>query len=121
MIEIPVSIGEVVDKIAILEIKQDNISDEKKLENVSFELQLLKEKIVGLSIPENLMIDLKQVNEQLWNIEDKIRVYEKNKDFGPAFVQLARSVYMMNDQRAEIKKQINMITNSILTEEKSYV
>lgn len=120
MIEIPVSIGEVVDKITILEIKQRNISDNEKLMNVTLELQLLKERIEIVSIPEYLIADLKRVNEQLWDIENQIRLYEKNKDFGTAFVQLARSVYIRNDQRAEIKKQINLITNSKLIEEKSY-
>jgi hypothetical protein len=119
MIEVPVSIGEVIDKITILQIKQEKITDLAKQKNVSKELQLLQSR-VPVNVPHELVSVLKQVNERLWNIEEQIRVHEKNLDFGSEFIGLARSVYIINDQRAEIKKQINLATGSELIEEKSY-
>lgn len=117
IIEIPVSIGEIVDKISILEIKQQKIKDEAKLRNVSLELTLLKEKISHLNIDYN---SLKYTNSQLWDIEDRIRQKEKNQQFDSEFIDIARSVYQLNDRRAELKKQINLEFNSELQEEKSY-
>ena len=119
MIEVPVSVGEVLDKITILQIKQEKIEDSTKRKNVSKELELLQSR-VQVRIPNDLISQLKQVNEQLWDIEDQIRICEKNQDFGTEFIQLARSVYITNDKRAELKREINVYTNSELIEEKSY-
>ena len=120
MIEIPVSIGEVIDKITILKIKQKNITDISKLKNVNHELDLLNEKISDISISENMFEELMNINEQLWEIEDSIRLCEANNDFGQEFIKLARTVYITNDKRAELKREINVYTNSELIEEKSY-
>lgn len=120
MIEIPVSIGEVIDKITILQIKQKSITDTSKLKNVNYELDLLNEKISDISIPEKMFEELMNINEQLWEIEDSIRLHEKNNDFGQEFINLARAVYITNDKRSELKREINIYTNSALIEEKSY-
>lgn len=119
MIEVPVSIGEVVDKIAILQIKQEKIDETQKRANVTKELNLLQERLI-VQVDSNLIDDLKAVNEQLWEIEDQIRILEKKGDFGPEFVRLARAVYKINDKRAELKRQINLSSGSELMEEKSY-
>ena len=124
VISVPISWGELVDKITILEIKMDRIHDEKKRENIDKELQALK--IVfdqGCKGPEKInqmKAKLRAVNEQLWNIEDDIRKCEKEKDFSQRFIDLARSVYMTNDQRAVLKREINIILKSEFLEEKSY-
>ncbi len=118
---IPVSLGELVDKITILQIKKEHMSG-TKLENVDKELQSL-EKVIkdnNLKIDYDLISSLKQVNIQLWEIEDKIRIKERDQQFDKEFINLARSVYKENDKRASIKKQINLKYNSALTEEKSY-
>ncbi len=120
MIEIPVSIGEIFDKITILQIKQDEIKDPTKLKNVVKELALLSKKVESINVNPELLQKLKQINQQLWNIEDEIRICEKNKEFGKKFVSLARLVYITNDKRADLKKQINQETGSELVEEKSY-
>ena len=112
-----VSIGEVLDKISILQIKLECIRDETKLGNVRHELELLQSipNIRGLEITE-----LYLVNKKLWDVEDRLRVLEKEHDFGLEFVELARSVYKLNDERARIKKDINIATSSEVVEEKSY-
>jgi len=124
LVSTPMSVGELLDKITILEIKAEKIKDQDKLKNINHELQLLTQtwKETGLINveTEELKQSLKTVNLKLWKIEDDIRIYEKNKNFGDEFVQLARSVYYENDDRAAIKKQINLSTGSELTEEKSY-
>ena len=120
MIEIPVSIGEVIDKITILKIKQKNITDISKLKNINHELDLLNEKIFDISIPEKMFEELMNINDQLWEIEDAVRLCEAKNDFGQEFINLARAVYITNDKRAELKRQINIWTNSELIEEKSY-
>lgn len=120
MIEIPVSIGEVFDKISILQIKAEKIKDQAKLKNVQIELDMLLEKTKDVQVSEELLDQLKETNQKLWTIEDRLRVLEKDQDFGLEFVELARNVYITNDQRASIKKQINEETGSTLTEEKSY-
>jgi hypothetical protein len=123
-INIPISWGELVDKITILEIKMDRIEDVKKRENIERELQALR--LIfnqGCSEPETieqLKVDLLSVNENLWEIEDDIRKCEKEKDFSQKFVDLARAVYINNDQRAALKREINTILKSELFEEKSY-
>ena len=119
MLKIPVSTGEIIDKITILEIKQVKIKDNDKLKNVNRELEYLN-KLIDASSVATLKIKLMNVNLQLWNIEDRIRLKEKNKEFDEEFIELARSVYITNDERAAVKKQINILTNSELVEEKSY-
>ena len=118
---IPVSIGELIDKITILEIKQIHMTGIKK-KNVDKELKLLKSLIQdkNLEIDTNLMNNLKEVNKNLWQIEDSIRIKEKNQEFDKEFIELARSVYKENDKRASIKKEINLQYHSELVEEKSY-
>jgi uncharacterized protein (DUF2164 family) len=124
VINVPISWGDLVDKITILEIKMDRIHDEKKLDNIDKELQALK--IVfdqGCKCPEKIKqvkAKLRGVNEQLWDIEDDIRKCEREKDFSQRFIDLARSVYMSNDRRAALKREINIILKSELLEEKSY-
>ena len=116
-----VSNGEILDKLSILEIKLDNVKDESKLENIGREHTDLS--FVASHIPASpleLYNDLKSVNQELWDIEDRIRVKERNKEFDQEFIALARSVYQTNDKRAEIKKEINLHTGSNLVEEKSY-
>jgi hypothetical protein len=116
-----VSNGEILDKLSILEIKLDNVKDESKLENIGREHTALS--LVASHIPASpleLYNDLKSVNQELWDIEDRIRVKERNREFDQEFIALARSVYQTNDKRAEIKKEINLHTGSNLVEEKSY-
>ena len=117
----PVSLGELIDKITILEIKQIHMTG-IKLKNVDKELKLLKNIIQdkNLEIDIDLINNLKEVNKNLWKIEDKIRIKERNQEFDKEFIQLARSVYKENDIRAYIKKEINKKYNSELIEEKSY-
>ena len=123
MITIPVSLGELIDKLSILQVKKKKISEQEKLNEVEKELYFLKtnaEHLLGDKALFNLYDDLIQVNTQLWDIEDNIRILEKNKDFGPEFIKLARSVYYTNDKRFEIKNKINKMTNSEIKEQKSY-
>ena len=124
LVQIPGSIGELFDKITILEIKSARIKDSGKLQNVRHELELLlalKAKY-GLSNDDqaSLVAELKSVNEALWEIEDDIRDCERRQDFGENFISLARSVYKTNDRRAEIKKELNVLHGSSIVEEKSY-
>lgn len=116
----PISMGELYDKISILEIKSEKIKDVSKIENINNELRSLKELLGEKEIKEELFYDLKKANLELWEIEDKIRICEKNKDFGEQFIELARSVYIKNDKRFEIKNAINNKYNSLIKEEKFY-
>ena len=116
----PVSLGELYDKISILEIKKDHIKDEEKLKNIDFELSELLSVSKNYPIESDLYIRLKRVNLSLWDIEDKIRIKEKNKKFDEWFINLARSVYFTNDERSDIKKEINQLYGSQIVEEKSY-
>ena len=122
-IDIPVSIGELWDKYTILLIKQHKIQDENKLQHVSKEEELLKIHMQSFSLyKENpLFIELKNTNEKLWDIEDKLRIKELKQNFDSEFIELARSVYYVNDKRAEIKKQINVHFGSSIHEVKEYV
>jgi hypothetical protein len=123
MIEVPVSWGELVDKITILQIKSDRMRDEVKLANVRKELKLLSEKLgENAENPDvkKLTGDLYKVNAELWDIEDDIRDCENAGDFGEKFIRLARSVYITNDKRAELKREVNAALGSGLIEEKSY-
>jgi hypothetical protein len=121
---VPVSWGEVIDKITILEIKARRLSDEAKLANVRKELALLREvrdrAFSGHAALADLSRRLAAVNEKLWDIEDDIRDCERRRDFGPRFVQLARAVYVTNDERAMLKRRVNELLGSALVEEKSY-
>ena len=121
IINAPISIGELVDKITILEIKKNKLQN-SKLENVMKELSFLRKLMEKhqIEITDDLFTQLKEINLTLWNIEDKIRIKEKNKEFDNIFIELARSVYFKNDKRAEIKKSINQLCNSEITEEKFY-
>jgi len=125
MMSTPCSLGELIDKITILRIKAERIREPEKLANVHRELNLLEHSARedGASVPPiDLMSDqLALVNERLWTIEDALRMCEREGDFGPRFVALARSVYRENDTRAAIKRAINTLTRSALVEEKSYV
>lgn len=123
-INIELSVGELLDKVTILQIKSERISDQAKLENINKELQVLtvlwEASVYSQSdLKENIQA-LKEVNEALWDIEDKIRDKERDQLFDQEFIELARSVYFTNDKRAEIKKVINTKTGSELVEEKSY-
>jgi hypothetical protein len=124
VITVPVSFGEVLDKITILEIKSERISDAAKLVNVRRELDALNN-TWAQAVPDQARIaelrrQLKAVNESLWVIEDDIRDCEKAQDFGPTFIELARAVYVTNDRRAALKKDINLALGSRFVEEKSY-
>ena len=121
IINAPISIGELVDKITILEIKKNKLQN-SKLENVLKELSFLRKLMEKhqIEITDDLFTQLKEINLTLWNIEDQIRIKEKNKEFDNIFIELARSVYFKNDKRAEIKKSINQLFNSEITEEKFY-
>ena len=121
IINAPISIGELIDKITILEIKKNKLQS-SKLENVLKELSFLRKLMEKhqIEITDDLFNQLKDINLILWNIEDQIRIKEKNKEFDNTFIELARSVYFKNDKRAEIKKSINRLSNSEITEEKFY-
>ena len=123
-LQVPVSVGEVLDKITILQIKLAHISDAAKRANIQNEVDALLPLVAGDKFTtdqmQGLMAELKSVNEALWDIEDDIRKKEAAKSFDAEFIRLARAVYITNDKRAEIKKQINLATGSALVEEKSY-
>ena len=123
-INIPASIGELFDKITILEIKKSKIKDDNKLIFINKELDLLKKVVKSKKINTRslspLIKKLKNVNLKLWNVEDKLRKLEKNKQFIKDFINYARKVYYTNDKRAILKNEINLKTNSIISEVKSY-
>ena len=121
---VPVSAGELIDKITILRLKSERIGDASRLVNVRRELQAL-ERVAAERLPDangldGLTGELQAVNTRLWEIEDSIRDCEAAGDFGPQFVELARAVYIINDRRSEIKRRINMLLGSAIVEEKSY-
>lgn len=119
--KIDVSIGEIVDKLSILHLKKDNITDINKLKNINKEYTYLYDIVFSkLNISNTDYLTLYDINQKLWNIENLIRVKEMNGEFDYEFIQLARNVYKTNDVRAEIKKEINLKYNSNLIEEKSY-
>ena len=124
-IQINISVGELIDKITILQIKKDKITNLEKVEKVSYELELLENSLNSFKTGETeelkkLMNDLKIINEKLWGIEDDIRLLEKNKKFESEFIELARSVYITNDERFEVKNKINKLFSSNVEEVKSY-
>ena len=117
----PISLGELIDKITILQIKTQHLQS-TALENVKKELQALESTLnnLQLNIDPTLILRLKEVNQDLWKIEDDIREKERKKSFDDTFIHLARSVYQQNDRRSAIKKEINTTYGSALMEEKSY-
>jgi hypothetical protein len=123
-IRVDVAPGEVIDKITILEIKQQRINDQDKQRNVTTELTVLNEavrrNIDSSDQLQHIQSELRDVNGQLWDIEDEIRICERDKDFGPRFIELARAVYQTNDRRAALKRQINELLGSAIIEEKDY-
>jgi Family of unknown function (DUF6165) len=123
-IEVPIATGELIDKITILEIKVARFTDVAKRANVLDELtSLCQRRDAALSLDpvlEALAARLKAINERIWDLEDEIRECERRQDFGPAFVSLARGIYRTNDERAAIKREINVASGSRLIEEKSY-
>lgn len=116
--------GELIDKITILEIKSERITDLDKLKNVTHELSVLTATrdahLSGLDGLDELAEQLKTINESLWEIEDDIRACEVEKNFRQKFIDLARAVYITNDKRAAVKKEINILTGATIVEEKSY-
>ena len=123
MIKIEVSYGEIVDKLTILEIKRENVSDLEKSKNIENEYRYLLpivEDEIKMNRESKIYLDLLETNRLLWDIEDKIRDKERKREFDSDFVDLARSVYFTNDKRAQIKKEINMLTGSRFIEEKLY-
>jgi hypothetical protein len=123
-IEVPISVGELVDKVTILAIKFDNIADAGKRANVRRELDalagVLKPLLASAPGLASLQAELRTINEALWRIEDDIRDCERQRNFGPRFIELARSVYQTNDQRAATKRKIDELMGSEIVEEKSY-
>lgn len=129
-IDIPCAIGELYDKITILQIKSEKIKDEEKLKNVRKELEILDElsaktneiaqKEGKITILGDLVLQLKVTNRKIWVIEDDIRELERSKTFDESFVETARSVYINNDERCRIKRKINELLGSAIIEEKSY-
>ncbi|VAX10198.1 hypothetical protein MNBD_GAMMA25-665 [hydrothermal vent metagenome] len=123
-IKVEISYGEFLDKLSILEIKSERIHDAGKLENVNHELKLLRK--LWAEDPKSSvdiqaeMAEMKRINETLWKIEDDIRDRERARDFGEEFVRLARAVYYINDERADVKRRLNKKLGSELVEEKSY-
>jgi len=124
LIHIPSAPGEFLDKISILQIKSERIEDENKLENIKRELEFLRTQERHY-IPDTqqlsfLAAELKAVNERIWDMEDTIRDCERAKDFGPLFIDTARKIYKTNDERAAIKRNVNVLLGSQIVEEKSY-
>ena len=122
--QVPISWGELFDKITILQIKLENLTSKNALENVEQELKKLQSILTqnGPKTMETIRLggELRQINQQLWGIEDKIRDKERANSFDDEFIQLARSVYITNDERSRIKRKINELLGSELVEEKSY-
>ena len=120
LVEVPISVGELVDKITILEIKLNHAKDYKQKKNIKKELTLLNKKLSKVSYPTFYYESLKSINMRLWDVEDLIRKQEKLGKFDKDFILYARMIYMYNDTRAEIKKEINKITDSEIIEEKIF-
>lgn len=124
MIKVPISAGELLDKISILRIKKDRLTDEAKQKNVAFELEQLesvaKAELSGKGEYGLLFMDLLAVNAMLWDIEEGKRDCERRKSFGEDFIALARAVYLENDRRARLKRELNEMLGSEIVEEKSY-
>jgi hypothetical protein len=123
-IRVDIAPGELIDKITILHIKQERIRDEAKRQNVSVELAVLSEAAEHHVESSHRLDELQQqllaVNTELWDIEDEIRICERDGDFGPRFIELARAVYQTNDRRAALKRDVNQLLGSAIIEEKDY-
>ena len=124
-IQINISVGELIDKITILQIKKEKIADIEKVKKVSYELKLLENSLNSLQTSKteelrDLMDQLKIINQKLWTIEDNIRLLEKKKKFKSELIELARSVYITNDERFKVKNKINKLFSSDVEEVKSY-
>lgn len=117
---IEVSFGEVLDKISILAIKLNEIKDEDKLKNVQKEFSSISARVAQSIFSDPLYFELCKVNQKLWRVEDKLREHERVNNFNEDFINLARSVYVLNDRRAALKKEINIKNSSEFIEEKSY-
>jgi hypothetical protein len=115
-----ISAGELIDKISILEIKSEKIKDENKLEHINMEKDILSKEAQKLHLHQNWLDKIKEVNLKLWKIEDDIREKERKKEFDQAFIELARAVYFTNDERFNVKNQINLFYSSNIVEQKSY-
>jgi len=122
-LKIEISNGELVDKVTILSIKLEKIQSKEKLKNIQTEFDILEKSMAAVGINDTApdFKALKQVNLKLWEIEDQIRIKESRQEFDDEFIELARAVYFNNDERAEIKRKINLATHSKLMEEKEYV
>lgn len=123
-LRIPVSFGEVADKITILEIKRDRIRNPIKLANIERDLVCISQAFAAVESKADVRAEiarLREINTRLWDVEEHIREHERKGDFGAAFVKLARMVYQLNDERARLKRSIDMILGSPIREEKSYV
>ena len=120
-----ISAGELLDKISILEIKLEKVKDKINLEEINKEYKILKEvQVSNIETTEKLKAlfnNIKEINLNLWDIEDRLRICEKNKDFGQSFIELARKVYVHNDKRSKIKFKINEVSGSNIKEIKQYV
>ncbi len=122
---VEISVGDLFDKITILNIKLKKITDSEKLINISKELEVLNEQSKKVNVSDkkalsDLTVKLQNINEELWDIENHKRECEAKKDFGESFIKLSRDVHFKNDIRAEIKKEINLLSNSNIVEEKEY-
>lgn len=122
--EVAISVGELIDKITILEIKLERIFDQEKRKNIRVELELLnavlRRDVESMEQLDAMRADLKRVNELIWDLEDQIRDFERRRSFKEDFVAVARKVYRTNDERAAIKRAINLLLDSAIIEEKSY-
>lgn len=124
MINIPVSVGELLDKLSILQVKKNNVTNKSKLDLINKEFELLHSlslEYISNPIIRPLYDDLININSKLWKIEDDIRIFESSKTFNQEFIDLARSVYFTNDERFEVKNKINIELNSSIKEVKEYV
>lgn len=122
-IKADISIGELVDKITILEIKSIKIKNKDKLKNVKYELKILNQILNKVDLTEDVLTakkELYKINLEMWEIEDKIRIFEKENKFDDEFIELARKVYKTNDNRSRVKKKLNLLLSSDLIEEKDY-
>jgi Family of unknown function (DUF6165) len=120
---VPISVGELMDKITVLEIKSERIKNPAQLKNIVHELEALRAVRLGYidrAMLDKLSAELKTVNAKLWDVEDAIRDCDARGDFGAPFIELARAVYRLNDERSRLKKAINLASGSRLVEEKSY-
>ena len=120
-----ISVGELFDKITILNIKTQKIQDSEKLTNIKNELNFLNNQVSNINVKDQVSLSkninkLQSINEELWDIENFKRECEANKDFGEKFIELSRDVHFKNDIRAQIKKEINLLTDSNIVEEKEY-